>query len=220
MPEMDGYEATKAIRAGKAQEIHRNIPILAMTANAMKGDKEKCLLAGMSDYATKPVDADILHEKIANWLGVDKSGLTQLEETSSTAVTQVAEVYNEQTENESLVWDKKGFLKRIRNNTTLAMKIINMFTEDVPEIKDQLIAAIEKGLCADIISLAHKITGSSRNLGGINVANLTQCIEKAAKEQNNEELAALQVNFVTEFDLFILQLNEFDVSTTKELKGA
>jgi len=220
MPEMDGYEATKAIRAGKAKEIHREIPILAMTANAMKGDKEKCLSAGMSDYATKPVDAGILHEKISNWLGVDKSDLTELEETSSTTTTQIGEVHSEQTENESLVWDKKGFLKRIRSNTTLAVKITKMFTEDVPEIKDQLITAMEKGLWADIISLAHKITGSSRNLGGINVANLAQSIEKAAKVQNNEELAALQVNFVTEFDLFISQLNEFDVSITKELKGA
>jgi len=220
MPEMDGYDTTKAIREGKAKEVHRNIPIIAMTANAMKGDKEKCLAAGMTDYATKPVNADILHEKISNWLGVDSSDLTQQEETFSNAATEINEESPEKLELESIVWDQKGFLKRIRNNTDLSIKITRMFIEDVPEIKDQLIAAIEKKVWVDIISLAHKITGSSRNLGGVNVANLTQSIEKAAKAQNNEELASLQRGFVTEFDLFILRLNDFNVSTTKELKGA
>jgi HPt (histidine-containing phosphotransfer) domain-containing protein len=191
-----------------------------MTANAMKGDKEKCLSAGMSDYATKPVDANILHEKIANWLGVDKGSLDVFEEESSSTSTQVDEDRSEKLKTESIVWDEKGFLKRIRNNTDLAMKITKMYADDVPEIKDQLFEAIDKGQWRDIISLAHKITGSSRNLGGVNVANLTQNIERAAKAQNNEELAIFQERFVTEFDLLILRLNEFYVSTTKELKGA
>lgn len=68
MPEMDGYEATKAIRAGKAGALSISIPIIAMTANAMKGDKEACLQAGMSDYISKPVNPDIIKEKLAKWL--------------------------------------------------------------------------------------------------------------------------------------------------------
>ncbi|NQZ22744.1 MAG: response regulator [Colwellia sp.] len=220
MPEMDGYETTKAIRAGKAKEVHRDIPVIAMTANAMKGDKEKCLSAGMSDYATKPVDADILHEKISNWLGVDKSSFNQVEEESSSTSKQVDDERSEKSKNESIVWDEKGFLKRIRNNTALAIKITKMFTDDVPALKNQLVEAIEQERWEDIIAIAHKITGSCRNLGGVNVANLTQSIERAAKVKNNEELAIFQESFVTEFNLFILRLNEFDLSTTKELKGA
>jgi PAS domain S-box-containing protein len=220
MPEMDGYETTKEIRAGKAKEVHREIPILAMTANAMKGDKEKCLSAGMSDYATKPVDANILHEKISNWLGVDKNNVDAFEASSSTTSTLIEEDHNDESNNESIVWDKKGFLKRIRNNADLAIKITKMYTDDLPEIKGQLVEVIDKEVWGDIISIAHKITGSSRNLGGVNVANLTQNIERAAKSQNNEELTILKERFVTEFDLLILRLNEFEVATTKELKGA
>ena len=66
MPEMDGYEASRQIRAG--QGGNRNIPIIAMTANAMKGDREKCLDAGMNDYLAKPIRAGTLADVLAKWL--------------------------------------------------------------------------------------------------------------------------------------------------------
>ena len=68
MPELDGYEATREIRNGRCGDFYRGIPILAMTANAMKGDEQKCLDAGMSDYISKPIDADKLQNKLQKWL--------------------------------------------------------------------------------------------------------------------------------------------------------
>ena len=68
MPEMDGYEASRQIREGKAGDRNRNIPIVAMTANAMKGDKEKCLEAGMDDYLAKPIQSQALTEVLEKWL--------------------------------------------------------------------------------------------------------------------------------------------------------
>ncbi len=70
MPVMDGYEATAEIRNGNRKIHDRNIPIIAMTANAMKGDKDKCLAAGMSDYISKPIDVTILEDKLKKWLEV------------------------------------------------------------------------------------------------------------------------------------------------------
>jgi len=67
MPVMDGYQASQHIRAGEAGERYKSIPILAMTANAMAGDKEKCLLAGMDDHISKPIDESIFEEKIVFW---------------------------------------------------------------------------------------------------------------------------------------------------------
>ncbi len=68
MPEMDGYEATKRIRANEAGVENSLIPIIAMTANAMEGDKDKCLDAGMDDYLSKPIDPESVHEKLTLWV--------------------------------------------------------------------------------------------------------------------------------------------------------
>ena len=69
MPVMDGYQATQAIREGKAGKHNKNITIIALTANAMQGDREKCLDAGMNDYLTKPLDSAALEPKLQQWLG-------------------------------------------------------------------------------------------------------------------------------------------------------
>ncbi|NQZ24161.1 MAG: response regulator [Colwellia sp.] len=68
MPEMDGYEASLQIRAGSAGELNKAIAIIAMTANAMADDRQKCLDAGMDDYLTKPIEANLLTAKLLHWL--------------------------------------------------------------------------------------------------------------------------------------------------------
>jgi signal transduction histidine kinase/ActR/RegA family two-component response regulator len=78
MPEMDGYEATRRIRAYE-QPRGLHIPIIALTANALAGDREKCLECGMDDYLTKPVNPDMLWEKLTQW------GLPRLEQTAQAA---------------------------------------------------------------------------------------------------------------------------------------
>jgi CheY-like chemotaxis protein len=68
MPIMDGYAATQYIRSNKIIEKHANIPIIAVTANVMTGDREKCLNAGMNDYLEKPISAESLKKMIEKWI--------------------------------------------------------------------------------------------------------------------------------------------------------
>lgn len=70
MPKLDGYEATRAIRSGAARfgaEMSMR-PIIAMTASAIQGDRDKCRLAGMSDYMSKPLKKDVLRDMLAKWV--------------------------------------------------------------------------------------------------------------------------------------------------------
>jgi polar amino acid transport system substrate-binding protein len=68
MPEMNGYETTRQIREGNVGEHYQAIPIVALTANAMKGDREKCIAAGMDDYITKPINPDTMRTVLNEWL--------------------------------------------------------------------------------------------------------------------------------------------------------
>jgi two-component system sensor histidine kinase/response regulator len=68
MPVMDGYETTQNIRSGLVGKDITDIPIIAMTANAMKGDREKCIDAGMNDYLSKPINIPDLEQKLNQWI--------------------------------------------------------------------------------------------------------------------------------------------------------
>jgi CheY-like chemotaxis protein len=70
MPEMDGFEATEIIRSPGSGVLNYNVPIIAMTAHAMKGDEQKCIDLGMNDYLSKPIEPQILLEKLKYWSGM------------------------------------------------------------------------------------------------------------------------------------------------------
>jgi CheY-like chemotaxis protein len=73
MPQMDGNEATRRIRAGAAGETNRSLPIIAMTALALAGDREQCLASGMNDYLSKPIEAKALNTMVERWLAASPS---------------------------------------------------------------------------------------------------------------------------------------------------
>jgi len=77
MPVMDGYEASRQIRDLKSNVLNRSVPIVAMTANTMQGDREKCLSVGMSDFISKPVNPTKLQEALREWLPKCCSDLTK-----------------------------------------------------------------------------------------------------------------------------------------------
>jgi CheY-like chemotaxis protein len=123
MPEMNGYEATAAIRR-REEGTGRHVPIIAMTANAMKGDREQCLAAGMDDYIAKPVQSDELYETVEKY-----ANLKPRRETSRWGPWQPAAGPGA----EAPAFDPEGFRKSI-GHINLMRELIQIFFEDSPRL--------------------------------------------------------------------------------------
>jgi HPt (histidine-containing phosphotransfer) domain-containing protein len=186
-----------------------------MTANATKGDREKCLAVGMNDYATKPLDAEVLYDKIAILLSSDSRTLlskkaikTEIDTNKKSAIDNI-EKCNHLALNQGIIWDKTGFLKRISHNEVLTKQLVNMFIDDMPELINELLQAMNNEFFDEIVTQAHKISGSSKNLGGVNLAKLAQQIEQSAKTQNSEKIKSLKKELSWAFDMLIQTLEKF-----------
>ena len=172
MPVMDGYETSSAIRDGKAGDVNIKIPIVAMTANAMKGDKEKCLIAGMDDYLTKPINPDNLLEMLKKWLNV----------ISTTSDTSTKKPVDEPKERELVAWDEKDLFARLANKSSLVEKIIISFLDDIPKQFEKLEKSLNDGNIADSTLHAHSIKGSSANISGLKLQEIAKKMEHFAHD--------------------------------------
>jgi two-component system sensor histidine kinase/response regulator len=202
MPEMDGYEATSQIRAGLAGQFYMQIPIIAMTANAMIGDKEKCLNAGMDDYLAKPIDPHKLHLKLNQWLVVDDTELeskekvnTQLSPQGVNALkipkqhdpsfnpdTQPASIISNGMADDKILWDKDSLMKRAMGKESLFNSIIHLFLEDMPSKVDELKKAINGENLKEITHVSHTIKGVAANISGEQLCEQAEIIEIAARD--------------------------------------
>ncbi len=199
MPEMDGYEATRSIRAGKAP--NPQIPIIAMTANAMKGDKEKCLSAGMSGYLSKPIDPEKLWSLLDEWLRLT----TATPDDSNDEPT--PEDIDAMSDDDN-VWDESGFMNRIMNNEKIAARLIDLFKTDTPKTIEELEQAISQDKTEEAGLLAHKLKGSVSNLGGIELADLAQKIEHAGKNDDLDEVKELWPNVIPQYDKLLSTIEQ------------
>ena len=184
MPELDGYETSRQIRAGNAGEQYLDIPIVAMTANAMMGDKEKCLDAGMSDYLSKPIDSDKLGLKLHQWLTASHAGGRETEaDLFSPPVESKASILDEQDTQagEVQVWDREGLMKRAMGKESLFNSIVTLFMEDIPARVNSLLLAAESEDIEQIRQSAHTVKGVAANVGAEMLRAEAETIESAAK---------------------------------------
>ncbi len=186
MPEMDGYESSKLIREGESGSRYQNIPIVAMTANAMKGDREKCLNAGMSDYLSKPIEFAELNAMLTKWLlgntpliptNTEISDSKTIESHDSLILT------DDQSIAELLIWDKAAALKRLMGKEQLLTKLIKLFLSDMPSMMQALENEVRVKNYHKMVQLAHTIKGIAGNLSGLQLVNIAGELELAAKEE-------------------------------------
>lgn len=181
MPEMDGYTATRFIRNGKAGKLNADIPIIAMTANAMKGDREQCLAAGMNDYLSKPLDFDVVERTLGQWLA-RKQGNGQLE-TSPTATTSISEPAAEEEAIEIPVWDKEDALKRVRQREDRLVSLVELFVRDMPTRCEKIETLVAENNVTDVQRVAHEVKGVAGNISAKALFNSARDLEIACKER-------------------------------------
>ena len=172
MPVMDGYEATRRIRRLEAAEGRNPTPVVAMTANAMEGDREKCIRAGMDDYLAKPISLPELRASVSGWLGAaDKRP-------SSPAAQQ------QRTASSSPVLDDRvvGELREIMQDDYLGL--LRTFLHNAPELVEQAQAAIARGDVQGLVLPVHSLKSSSANVGAMRLSELAREAERQARDGN------------------------------------
>ncbi len=221
MPEMDGYEATKAIRErerrnalekpfGKNSASH--IPIIALTAHTLIGDREKCLRAGMDDYLGKPFGVRQLHEKIERWgarnllvsLNHIPDKATKVEMEPSSGLNQY-EVNPAQTQGQPDSPIDRSMLDSIRmlqgnSEEDLLQKVIKNYLHDSAQLMNTLQKAIENEDCDSIRMAAHSLKSSSSNVGAIQVSSLCKKLEQNGREKILEGVNGLFIELQNEYD--------------------
>jgi PAS domain S-box-containing protein len=156
MPGIDGLEATKAIRNRK--DGGPRVPIIAMTAHAMKGDEERCLAAGMNGYLSKPIDG---HEMIAlvERLVAESAACEMAPDALAAVLREPASPIP------SVVFDPELALKRCFNKRDLLKEMITFFVKDADNLLPQMLAALQTGDLEEVGRLGHRLKGTLVHLG-------------------------------------------------------
>jgi CheY-like chemotaxis protein len=163
MPEMDGYEATHEIRQIEA-DSGKHQPIIAMTAGAMEGDREKCLQAGMDAYISKPVRPNELLDVVRPWIHLD-SGPEQ------------------QPYNSVNTFDASRLIEACADDKDFILEIATEFCRTAKEQLKQMSEAIKLHDNDKLMRTAHTLKGSSRTIGGIALAAICEELEICARNQ-------------------------------------
>jgi CheY-like chemotaxis protein len=179
MPELDGYEATAKIRSREA--TGRHTAIIAMTANAMMGDREKCIAAGMDDYITKPIQADDLKRVLEQWSPppARKAGA----DLGASAQETLPPV------------DKERLLDAVGDEGQVPAEFVEFYRNQMSEELDRLRIAIRSESAEEVIQLAHGCAGMNANCGMLAVVAPLRELERMGREGHlgGAELVADQV---------------------------
>ena len=180
MPRMDGFQATAAIRAGEEASGH-HMPIVAMTAHAMRGDRERCLEAGMDDYVAKPIRADDLIRAVENL------AVSTPEAQPDDDVPDVVGVF-----------DHEAALARAMGKPALLRKLVALFLADAPTQFERARNALASGDRRSLAGAAHRLKGAAGNLGATRFVEAARLLEEQAFPADLDAAAILYATLETE----------------------
>ncbi|MEG3639193.1 transporter substrate-binding domain-containing protein [Magnetococcus sp. PR-3] len=211
MPVMDGHQATLLIRQDPQ---FAQLPIIAMTAHALAGDREKCLEVGMNDHVSKPIDPEQLYHTLSHWLAHPATlnqPLTFHSKDSSTPQTSLP-----WPTIEGVNWQMG--LERVRGNKPLYLKLLSAFHEDHHPAIQRALDLFKEGDLETLQQLAHTLKGAAANLGANRLAQMAEAVELSPQYTDiqqmslrlEELMAGLEVILATEKRPQPIQVNQSD----------
>jgi signal transduction histidine kinase/CheY-like chemotaxis protein/HPt (histidine-containing phosphotransfer) domain-containing protein len=171
MPVMDGFQATAAIR--ELDAAHASVPIIAMTANSLEGDREMCLAAGMDDYLTKPVRVDTLRAALERCLGGGGAAAPDPDRNLRVSLPEGPSI-------DRATLDELALLAGEGNPDFLA-KVIRLFLESGNPNVVEIEKAVSSRNAQKLWSLAHDLKGGGTNMGALKLSSLCQELENAGE---------------------------------------
>jgi len=193
MPEMDGFEATRKIRSLEASVKNPDIPIIAMTAHAMKGDRERCLEMGMDGYVCKPINPQELYEAISK----------QLSEGGGLAEKDLAFKLGPDEDSDTIrIFDHVSLLLRLQGDEDFFQEVINDFLEDVTFRLEELWKAVKNNDAVQVEQQSHTVKGTAANVGAYALRDVALQLETAGKNKQLEKVPYLIEKIEAEFKRF------------------
>ncbi len=203
MPEMDGLSTTMKIRESE-RETRMHLPIIAMTAHAMKGDRERCIEAGMDGYVSKPISSQELEEALA-------AALLVRGETKSGAHIEPDHEPNQEdavppTVPGGIVWNMADTLERLGGDEKLLHEVLEIFLEDVPKHMATLRRAIAEGNAAGVEGAAHTLKGELGYLGISEVSRKAREMEEFGQKSDLRLAEGLYATFESELSEVLISM--------------
>ena len=196
MPEMDGFELVQTIRT--LEDGQRRLPIVALTANALKGERERCLDAGMDDYLSKPVQLEDLHATLEKNLAVRQP---PVEKTVAKPATPAAAAV-----------DVHVLEQLVGGDADTVEEMLSDFRASMNKMAAELHAACQAGQWETAGALAHKLKSSARSVGALALGDLCEQMERMGKNKDAQALAAI----LPAFDEQLAAVEDFLVSRNAE----
>ena len=219
MPEMDGFEAAQSIRALEGEQSHT--PIVAMTAHALHGDRQRCIDAGMDDYISKPLDPRKVFQAIERWAeaqdnerregAFEVTGVELESEEVQSVETQTAIKETVLTENGSnLPLNIESALIRFSNDRNFYYNLLEEFLHSLPERLGEMRAALESEDAQSLSNLAHNLKGVAANFSALQIARLSAEIDVSCRSGDLGSARGL----MAEAELAAERLNDFVANLT------
>ncbi len=197
MPNMDGFEAVARIRASeldqsnRADPTTRRVPIVAVTANAMAGDRQACLAAGFDDYIAKPYKAQALLAILSHWLGDNVTAAPRAARTESNA--QLHDSFGKEKTFDPSALDHLVALQGPSGASAMRTRVFETFEKSVSRLLDQLEQAIGNSDAAALRIAAHALKSASANVGAYELSRLARELELFARDGETSALQALSL---------------------------